>query len=369
MGMEIDILEDGKKTIKKELTSLPQNIPNLNVLPSLEEQIKSSATEYIQNTDLNLNPQNLINLPATNATTFYQDNIENNQNIFPEENIIDAQTYPVSHTDIGENYLVENIEATPETYLQNNDANQYIEEAAPIQTPLDELNQIFSNTKDKIVNIKDTAQAVISNPIVYNIAKNQVQNQVQNLYQNATNQVQNEVQNLYQNATNQIGSYSIANPISTLVTQPVTSYIGQKIDENVMNTFQNEYNNLDLTATKYLSADALTNALSTGVEKTVDNKINDVKETIKQKTSFFPTPLEHLENVIHTKYADKLNFLGLNNSKTEEKKTVNTLGYTTPYENETILDGRPVKIIKIEDEENIQICPDSISSFCKILFA
>ena len=200
MGMEIDILENGEKTIKKELTSLPQNIQNLNVLPSLEEQIKSSTTEYIQNTDLNLYPQNLINLPTTNTTTFYQDIIEDNQNIFPEENVIDAQTYTVSNIqpeiDIGENYLVENNEATPETYLSNNDTNQYIEEAAPIQTPLDELNQIFSNTKDKIVNISDTAQAVISNPIVYNIAKNQVQNQVQNLYQNATNQVQNKVQNL-----------------------------------------------------------------------------------------------------------------------------------------------------------------------------
>ena len=266
-----------------------------------------------------------------------------------------------------ENYLVENNEATPETYLSNNDTNQYIEEAAPIQTPLDELNQIFSNTKDKIVKISDTAQAVISNPIVYNIAKNQVQNQVQNLYQNATNQVQNKVQNLYQSATNQIGSYSIANPISPLAAQPIKSYIGRKIDENVVNTFQNEYNNLDITATKYLSADALTNALSTGVETTVNNKINDVKETIKQKTSFFPTPLEHLENVIHAKYADKLNFLGINNAKTEEKNIVNT-PYTTPNENETILNVYPEKIIKIEDEENIQFCPDSVSSFFKILF-
>ena len=399
MGMEIDILENGKKTINKELTSSPQNIQNLNVLPSIEDQIKSSATEYIPNTDLNLYPQDLINLPATNPTTFYQDNIEYNQNIFPEENVIDAQTYPVSNIqpeiDIGENYPVENIETTPGTYLENNDINQYIEEAAPISTPLDELGQIFSNTKDKIVSFKDTAQTVISNPIVYNIAKNQVQNQaqnlyqsatnkVQNLYQSATNQVSNKVQNLYQSATNQvsnqaqnlyqsaantIGSYSITNPIGALATQSITSYVGQKINENVIDTFQNEYNNLEVTATKYLSPDAVTNALSTGVKSTVGNKINDVKESIKQKTSFFPTPLEHLENVIHTKYADKLNFLGINNAKTEEKNTVTTPGYTTPYENETILNGRPVKIIKIEDEENIQFCPDSISSFCKILFA
>lgn len=373
MGMEIDILENGKKTINKELTSSPQNIQNLNVLPSIEDQIKSSATEYIPNTDLNLYPQDLINLPATNPTTFYQDNIEYNQNIFPEENVIDAQTYPVSNIqpeiDIGENYPVENIETTPGTYLENNDINQYIEEAAPISTPLDELGQIFSNTKDKIVSIKDTAQTVISNPIIYNIAKNQVQNQVQNLYQSATNQVSNQAQNLYQSAANTIGSYSITNPIGALVTQPITSYVGQKINENVIDTFQNEYNNLEVTATKYLSPDAVTNALSTGVKSTVGNKINNVKESIKQKTSFFPTPLEHLENVINTKYADKLNFLGINNAKTEEKNTVTTPGYTTPYENETILNGRPVKIIKIEDEENIQFCPDSISSFCKILFA
>jgi hypothetical protein len=369
MGMEIDIVENGKKAIKKELTSLPQNIPNLNVLPTLDGKIKSSATEFIQNTNLNLYPQNLIDLPETNPTTITINNIEDNQNIFPQENAIDAQAFPVSNIqpeiDIGDNYPVENIETNQEAYLQNNYINQYIEEPAPIQTPIDELNQIFSQTKNKIenikdttknkiVNIKDTAQTLISNPIAYHIAKNQVQNQVQNLYQSATNQ---------------IGAFDITNPIkNSLATQPITSYVGQ-INDNVINTIQNEYNNLDIASTKYLSAEEVSKALSTNIITNVDNKINDVKDNIKQKSNYLPTPLEHLENVIHTKYVNKYNLQGINNAKTENNNAFNTPNYDTPYGNETILNGRPVKIIKIEDEENIQICPDSLSSFFKILFA
>ena len=404
MGMEIDIVENGKKAIKKELTSLPQNIQNLNVSPTLDEKIKSSATEFIQNTNLNLYPQNLIDLPETNPTTITINNIEDNQNIFPQENAIDAQAFPVSNIqpeiDIGDNYPVESIETNQETYLQNNYINHYIEEPAPIQTPIDELNQIFSQTKNKIENIKDTAknkiegiknstQTLIGNPIAQHIVKNKIENikdtaknKIVNIkdtaqtlisnpiaYHIAKNQVQNQVQNLYQSATNQIGAFDITNPIkNSLATQPITSYVGQ-INDNVINTIQNEYNNLDIASTKYLSAEEVSKALSTNITTNVDNKINDVKDNIKQKSNYLPTPLEHLENVIHTKYVNKFNLQGTNNAKTEDNNAFNTPNYDTPYGNETILNGRPVKIIKIEDEENIQICPDSLSSFFKILFA
>ena len=399
MGMEIDILENGQKTINKDLTSLPQNIENLNVLPTIDEKIKSSATEFIQNT-LNLYPQNLINLPETNPTTYSHNYIEDNQNIFPEENVIDAGTYPVSNTQpeiyTGGNYPVENFETNQETYFQNNDINQYIEEAAPIQTPLDELNQIFSQTKDKIENIKDTTETLVSNPIVQHIAQNKIESikdsaqnlvvdpivNAQNKYENIKGTAQtlvnnpiayhiakSQVQNLYQNTTNQIGTFGITNPINSSVTQPITSYVGQ-INDNVINAVQDEYNNLDIVKTQYLSAEEVSKALDTNIKNTVDNKINDVKEDIKQKANYLPTPLEHLENVIHTKYANKYNFLlGINDDKKEEKNTFNTPNYSTPYENETIINGRPVKIIEIEGEENTQFCPDSLSSFCKILFS
>lgn len=364
--MEIDIVENGKQAVKKELTNIPQNIPNLNILPSINEKIKSSATEYIQNTNLNVFPENLINLPTTNPTTTFLNNVEDNQNIFSQENVIDEQAYPVSNiqpeTDIGENYPVENIETNQETYVENNDINQYIEDPAPIQTPQDELNQIFSKAKNKIENIKDTAQTLINNPIAYNIAKNQVQN----LYQNTTNKITSQIS---EKITNQIGSsYGITNPITNaLVSHQINSYIGQ-INDNINNNIQNQYNNLEVTATKYLSPEELSNALNNNIKKTVGNKINDVKEGIKQKLSYFPTPFEHIENIIQTKYLNKYN-LGINNIKTEENKALNTPNYDTPNANETILNGRPVKIIEIEGEENIHICPDPISNFCKILFA
>ena len=86
MGMEIDIMDNENQAIKKELTSIPQNIPNLT---NLDKQIKSSATEYIQNTNLDLYTQNLIDLPVTNPTTIPLNNVEGNQNIFSEELVID----------------------------------------------------------------------------------------------------------------------------------------------------------------------------------------------------------------------------------------------------------------------------------------
>ena len=170
-----------------------------------------------------------------------------------------------------------------------------------------------------------------------------------------------------------MGEYGI-NPITNaLVTHQVKSYVGE-IKDNAFNKVQNEYNNLEETATKYLSPGEISQALNTNIKTTVDNKINDVKEGIKQKvSSYFPTPLEQFENVVQTKNLNKYNplakLLGTNNAKTEENKTINTPNFDTPYGNETILNGRPVKIMKIEGEENIHICPDSISDFCKILFA
>ena len=368
MGMEIDIVESGKQPVKNEVTSLPQNLPNIT---SLNENIQSSETQHIQNTNLNLYPQNLIDLPVTNPTAIDLNNVEINRNIFPEENVMDEQAYPVSNIqpeiDIGENYPVDTIETNQGTYIENNDINQYIQEPAPILTPQDELNQIFSETKNKIENIKDTAETLINNPITYHIAKSQAQN----LYQNATNQITDKITN---QITNKMGEYGITNPVTNaILSHQIKSYAGQ-INDNIINNAQDEYNNLELTATKYLSADEVSKALNTNIQNTVDNKINDVKEDIKQKvSSYFPTPLEQIENIVQTKYLNKYNvlgnLLGTNNIKTEENKILNTPNYDTPFGNETILNGRPVKIINIEGEENIHICPSSISDFCKILFA
>ena len=113
--------------------------------------------------------------------------------------------------------------------------------------------------------------------------------------------------------------------------------------------------------------------MNTYIKTTMDNKINDVKKGIKQKvSSYFPTPLNNLKNLVQTKNLNKYNplakLLETNNAKEEENKSIYT-NYDTPYGNETILNVRPVKIMKIEGEENIHICPDSISDFGKILFA
>lgn len=253
MGMEIGI-EDINPANNKKLIS--QNIPSENILPTVEEKIKTvnDYTSKFVYSKANLINQKVDNL-KTNAANVSTNIVNKTQNLLKEGKNLVSQILPNSSIipEVNTPFPLENIDTNPETsnYLKNKDLDQYIK--GSIKTP--------------------QKQETTYEDMNYNIEAEQTHTYF------PSSQIEQE-ENIYS-----------------------TNY-GDNINENTNLVTSNDF--VKVSETKY---------------------VQDNNQYIGTEVSQQPL-----------------------------------------LENETIINGHTVKIIKIDDEEDSHCCPDVISNLFKKLF-
>ena len=129
MGMEIGI-EDIQQEDNKKF-SVTSNILHGNILPTVEEKIKSAknSTSQFVNSNINLINQKVENL-KTNAKDVSTNIVKKTQNLLEKGQDLVNQVLPDSSIipDINTPFPLENMDTNQETsnYLKNTDLDQYI---------------------------------------------------------------------------------------------------------------------------------------------------------------------------------------------------------------------------------------------------
>ena len=135
MGMEI-LIEDIKENTEKNVQNKYRTFENINILLTLDDRIKVSDIQFIQNSNFNLDNKH-GNLLKTNQACISSNIIENTPNIFPQEVITETNIIPVSNLDpitnnieiYRDNNILTNIYSNQESsnYLQNTNLDDYIQ--------------------------------------------------------------------------------------------------------------------------------------------------------------------------------------------------------------------------------------------------
>ena len=150
------------------------------------------------------------------------------------------------------------------------------------------------------------------------------------------------------------------------------------INENELKTVEDQFKFLKFSKTKYLSEEEITNLVYNN-----DNDGNNLKD-IEENNTFIQNPnaqndniyrisetnfVKNEENIIDSNFLGKDEIIKISKTQNikEEINKINNEGDIQEPTQERKKDI-PVKVIKIEDEENIHLCPDFISKFLKKLF-
>ena len=244
----------GKEDYQGQITP---TINNGNILPTLDEKIKYSNNQDFQNLNLNYNEQtlNLVNdnlFQETNINSF--NDIDNNQNIYPDTQTAEPQVFPTSFIQPEANQEYSN-------FLENTDLEQYIQSSTAIpqfndSTPIEQnLNiQEYGTDYSDIQTTIQQKYEYIKPSNIYNKVSNYVTNKVNDVKYsigNVKGKVQNvkeKVQNAIPNPINHIKNISsnyLSNTIETSdILNPVSNdFVTPTLEEGINKTIERSFCN------------------------------------------------------------------------------------------------------------------------------
>lgn len=368
MNMDNNIDDNQETQLDKELSN---NSRNENFL----DNMKLSKTQYVNNST-----ENRQNSTEENQKISLINTIGETQNIFPKE-IVETQALPASNIKSDNINESNNLHENGDNHsLEKNESNQQTQEKQKSQ--FIESQHIYDQQpniqKSEFIESRNIYE---SNPD--QIEKNEIEKPTNNnLYVISNNMSQNQNQNE-------------ENKDET-----------EKLKEQIKQV-ENKFNSLKISKTKYLSEEELSDIIKSNNKsnenvENVENKTNVNKEENKISNIYPSDQLGQNENVFSTNYIDNnnnniqstniepggvdgsnmhINILGNNEfvklSKTQYVQDDNNENVNL-NNNEVIQDTlkpkeiyiktNTVKVLKIEDEETISICPDFITKFFRKIF-
>jgi len=335
------------------------------------DNMKLSKTEYIQSSSINGQ-----NLPEKNQNQKVSliNTIGQTQNLFQKE-LAETKMLPVSNIRDDNNKENHNLKKNEENYsLEKNETNQ----------------QIQKNQKSQFI---ESHHIYDQQP---NIQKSEFI----------------ESHHIYESNPEQIDKNAISKPTNNIVdSQKDFNFYAMPQNQNQIEAnkeidqikqVENEFNSLKISKTKYLTEEELSEEIKNHNKNNGNNgnKINDNKEGNLIKNDYFPEKLQKNDNAFSnvnnsnniqatnieigrdidgnnahtnilgndefikmskTQYVQDDNFetRNLNNNEVTQEPFKTKEMYTKP---------NTVRVLKIEDEEQISICPDFISQFLRKIF-
>ena len=350
----------------EESKDLSNNLGNDNFI----DNMKLSKTEYIPNSSINgqNSPEENQNKKVSLINTIGQ-----TQNSFKEE-LAETKMLPVSN--------IKN---------DNNNENNNLNENG-------QNNSLEKNESNKQMKENQKSQFIESHHIYDqqpNIQKSEFI----------------ESHHIYESNPDQIDKNAISKPINNIVDsqKDFKSYamtqnqnqieVKKEIDQ--IKQFENDFNSLKISKTKYLSEEELSEAIKSHNKnnENIENKTNENKEESQIKHAYPSDRLGKNDNAFSN--ANNNNIQATNNETgggiNENNANTNILGNDafikmskTQYVQDDNLESgninnnevmqepfrtkeiytkpNTVRVLKIEDEEQISICPDFISQFLRKIF-
>ena len=310
------------------------NSPNNNLNDHFFDNYKLSNTKAAEDSNLSPNKEALL---ETNPTITSKDNIAGSQKIFPQET---AETQYIAASGIQpESSKVEN--AIPNESLN------------PSQSKIG-VNSSLGNAEANNLDVKKSLYESNPEPIENYI----IPKPTDSFEGQSEVKLFNEQQNNNQNEEKQGKS-------------------GVFLNDDEINKMENQFSALKISKTRYLSEEELAKINNENNEN--DNNQNPTNSNAQ---------INQNENINNANLANT-NVSNTNNEGGEEKKMDTNIGsnefikmsksqYDKDNNNELNQEPSPqkkiisnahnIKVLKIEDEENIQLCPDFISGFLNKLF-
>lgn len=324
--MEISI-EDIKENTEKNVLNKFKTFENINILPTLDDRIKVSDTQFILNSNFNLDNQD-GNLPEKNQVYITSNIIENTPIIFPQEVTAETNSIPVPNLDpiknnieiYRDNNILANIYSNQKSsnYLQNANLDDYIQD-----THYDKFKQIeYSEIKSP------------------EFLASQISDEIDLANQNLTyGQLQAEIHPLDVFISNQGQLESYTNQITANIEQQEIVLEGNGI-ENQYNEDCSNINNVNM-----------------------DYSLYDNKECQQIQTIYDNTPIIETDNIYTSEYIHNYR-----DGKIANEDINSNYEYVNVNYNEEIVDNHSPTVIVIDDDEGRHICPDFISKFFKMIF-
>ena len=333
----------------EESKELSDGARNENIL----DNMKLSKTEYIQNTS-----ENRQNSPAENQKVSMANQISQAQNIFPKD-LAETQALPSSNIkNESNNNENDNLNEDKENHsLEKNESNQQTQERQKSQF-IESQNIYEQQPNSKKSEFIESHHIYESNP-------DQIDKNASNIKPKNQEQIEEKKE-------------------------------ADNLREQIKNV-ENQFNSLKISKTKYLTDEELSEVMKSNNKKNENNENKEEKQMQKSNPSGL---LGQNDNVFSTNYVDnnniqttnietdgiegnnvQTNILGNNEfikmSKTQYVQDDNYENINL-NNNEIMQDplktketyGKPniVKVLKIEDEEQISICPDFISKLLRKIF-
>ena len=352
-------LEDNQEM--QESRDLSNNMGNENFL----DNMKLSKTEYIPNPR-----ENVQNSPEENQKASINQ-INQSQNIFPGE-LAERKDLQSSNIQNDNNNGNNNLNENEDNHsLEKNESNQKIQEKHKSQ--FIESHHIYDQQpnmqKSEFI---ESHHIYESNPeqIDRNVISKQTDNNFESQKEFPSNpMIQNEIEEKKET---------------------------EKIIDQIKHV-ENTFNSLKISKTKYLTDEELSDALKINNEN-VENKINDNKDEKQIQNAYPSDRLGQNENAFSTNYENnniqttnietvgvdgnnartntlgKYQFMGLSKTQNiqddnENANLNNNEVMQEPFKTKEIY-SKPntVRVLKIEDEEQVSICPDFISQLLRKIF-